>query len=248
MKVVFLIFLFTLLVGLMLIPTVRAQVTYPEVQSLPFFTTVGDYKQAAPEDLATAIFEQFGIKMVGFDKEQLTWTWELFKQISNTNFKSLTAGAIVQKFPNDHSYSAQVGCKNHTQADPFGLGYAVQLHPHTDAVKFKLTLLHELAHVIYNCNGPKSTEWNKAFEVVIAEENGITRYGENPGCIIGFSDSNFAGRRRSEDFAETIAYYLIPDAPERTIEGNCQPTGGPPFKGGTFPVHFEFAKSILGNL
>lgn len=43
MKVVFLI---SLTLGLIFIPTVRAQTAYPEVQSLPFFTTVGDYKES----------------------------------------------------------------------------------------------------------------------------------------------------------------------------------------------------------
>lgn len=227
---------------------VQGQTTYPEVQSLPFFTTVGDYAESAPSDPGTAILDQFAISMVDFDKQQLTWAWQALNQVLKTNLKSLVSGTVIKKVVDAHGYSAQVGCNNHGQGYSSPEGVGIRLHPHAEEAKFKLTILHELGHIIYNCNGTKSVEWNKAFEAVIAAEGGITRYGDNPACIVGFSDSEFAGRRRSEDFAEMIAYYLLPTASERTIEGACQPTGGPPFANGAYPIHFEFAKSILGSL
>ncbi len=239
-------FLLTLLLAQLFTPTAKAQTTYPEVQSLPFFTTVGDYTESAPADPGSAILEQFKISMTGFDNQQLTWAWQLFNSVAKTNLKNLVAGAVIKKVVDAHGYSAQVGCNNHGQGYYFPEGFGVKLHPHNEEVKFKLTILHELGHVIYNCNGAQSVKWKVDWEVIFAGEGGITTYAKDPSCIIGYDDPNLEGRKRSEDFAETIAYYLIPEARERSIEG-CSPSGGAPFAGGAFPKHFEFAKTILGS-
>lgn len=220
-------------------------VTYPEIQSDPFETMVGDYKEGIPLDLEKAINEKFGITMQGFNNQQLTWVWELFNKISQTKFNQNTKGAIIKQTPEPNEYSAQVGCNNHSLDYLSPKGYGVELFPHTDGNRFKLTILHELGHVIWHCNGSTSKQWQKDFEAVLANEETVSAYASNPGCTIGFKEDNLQGRKLSEDFAETVAYYLIQDVAERPIK-NCPQNSSPPFEGVNHPMHKQFIKNILG--
>ncbi len=241
------IYLYLLIIILFIFPsTILAQTsqsttTYPEVNSNVVTTTIGNAQAALPQgDLKIALTNRFGVTFEGFDQQQLQWAWQLFSKIERTNFKNLTQGTNITKgvdpqFP-QYGYSQQLGCKS------------IRLHPHTEEMRFKLTVLHEMSHVIYHCaNNAKELQIN--YEGVISQEGGVTRYGDDPRCIAyTLTDTEYPGRRRSEAFAETLTYYLLPEADERVIEPNCKPTSGPPFAGGRYPVHYSFAQSILGGI
>lgn len=179
----------------------------------------------------------FGITMNGFSKQHLDWALEIFNTISKTNFKNLTTGTTITIRADPNGYSEQIGCR------------AFYLHPHPEKIKFQLTILHELGHIIYWCNTDKGL-WQNNLENPLEEikaiynaEGGLTTYSRNPTCIgLPVSDS----RKYEEDFPEMIAYYLMPRENERDIKG-CPPKSGPPYQAGSFPLHFQFALKILGT-
>lgn len=176
---------------------------------------------APPEgDLREVLINTFGITMNGFNQKQLQWAWEKLTSVQQTNFTSLTRGTVMTA--TSGSISSQTGCRT------------VNLGTYNDETVFKVTLNHELGHIIYWCNeNPqnKKSEHQDAFN----KEGGITGYAANP-C--------YGTSGLTEDYAEMVAYYLNPNITELTP---CHNRGVVPFANGKYPMHYNIAKGVLEN-
>ncbi len=194
-----------------------------------------------PTDLASAIKEQFGITIEGFDNnsDYMKWIWEKLWDIKGTNFSSLVKGAIVKKVSGETS--SQVGCPGKKNINGGDESVRLIAYPYGEAF-FKYIFTHELGHVIRMCNDREKIRWN---DTIIAgqSEGGVSYYGSNASsCIEG-------SKNEDEDFADMVAYYLNPDAGISTTSCDGKAPAAPPNPFFSTPVlkpfHFEIAKSIL---
>lgn len=180
-----------------------------------------------PSDLRQAIIDEFGITFDGFDNQYLRWYWEKFWDIRQTNLLPLVKGSVIQK--SDARFSQQIGCP--------GSSVALSLGQYQGEEFNKLILIHELAHIIQNCQ-PSSKSFFSELPGIIKNEGYITGYSRNASSCAGSIPLN-------EDYAETLAYYLNPNSTSRTLP--CGDTDlSNPYKNRAFSQHFELANKILG--
>lgn len=155
-----------------------------------------------PSDIRQGIIDEFGITMNGFDQQHLQWAWEKFWDISDTRFNQYVRGSIIKRLaytPDGTNGSRQVGC-----GAAQGYGYSVEFVEYPGEAFFKFLLTHELGHVMYRCNDSDViglTEHINAY----TSDGPISWYGEHASECTG-------GSNRSEDYADTVAYYLNPEA------------------------------------
>ena len=232
-----------------------------EVSSNPVITVVGDL----PQDIKQEILSKYGIDMQDFDQQHLQWALELFDRTSKTNLKKLTQGAIMKKRPTDATgYSQQVGCARHedTSTNPPLHGYnfdtppATYIQEHADKTKFQLTIVHELGHTIENCNtdalnhkNEHDAIWNK--NNLTWNNSLVNKTGKGYNYLTGYSSQVWCTgaddtlhNESTENYAEMIAYYLIPEAKERVIT-NCPRNDQVPLQ--VHPEYKEVARKILGD-
>lgn len=119
------------------------------------------------------------------------------------------------------------------------------------------TIAHELGHIIYYCGGPQSfkNEHRNAY----SQEGGVSAYGEpfSGGQLqtaIDPGDSQFGASCTgspaiAEDYAEMVAYYLVPNFPENgsSCKGRTK-FGDWPYANGKNPLHLNVAKQIFGEI
>lgn len=172
-----------------------------------------------PENLATAIQQQFGITMIGFGRPHLQWAWEKFWDVSHTRFTELAKGTTITATT---AVSEQLGCRK------------IILNPQTSGDQFKVVLFHELGHIIDHCP-PDTQSFKTEHARVFLHEGPITGYAEF---------SCYGTPKVDEDYAEMITYYLNPTVKEVI---NCHNRGTFPFANGKYPMHFELARKILGE-
>lgn len=181
--------------------------------------------------LKSSLISQFGVTMNGFDNDHLKWAWEKLWDISNTNFIKFARGSVIVA----EYGSQQVGCP--------GSGVTVYLEQFPEAL-FKYALIHELGHVIRNCNqSPINfyTDHLNAFN----KEKGVTYYANNAPSCTG-SDNE------SEDYAEMVARYLNPNTAIQMIKSKPDKSCNPPASESIdmknrFPLHYNTARSVLGD-
>lgn len=181
-------------------------------------------------DLRTSLISQFGVTMDGFDNDHLKWTWEKLWDISNTRFITFVKGSVIKA----SNFSEQVGCP--------GSSVAVYLNQYPEEI-FKYALIHELGHVIRNCPVRSANFYIDHMNAYFTEK-GVTYYAKNAAACTG-SDN------LSEDYAETIARYLNPNTTVQILRGK-PPSCIPPISETVnlkinFPLHYNVAKSILGD-
>lgn len=184
----------------------------------------GSHKAAPPippEGARAAILGQFGITMNGYNDQLMTWAWEKLWDVSGTNFIYLTKGTTITARPG--WLSQQLGCKSVA----IGTDYPSE-------VAFKVTLTHELSHIVYWCNSDDLTH-KRDHQNAFGAEGGVTGYGAAP-C--------YGTAAIQEDYAEMLAYYLNPGVKEVTP---CNNRNQIPYDAGRYPIHYNVAKSILGN-
>ncbi len=182
-----------------------------------------------PSQLRQAIFEKFAITMNYFDDNHLKWAWEKLNEVSNTKFPGLVRGSVI----NARSGSEQVGCP--------GSSIAVYLEQYPETL-FKYGLIHELGHVIKNCQ-PDSVNFSTQFSNAYAVEKGVTYYANHAFDCTGSID-------KDEDYAEMIARYLSPGTGVQLVIGNARCVAPNPEVinlSSSFPLHYNVAKLILGN-
>lgn len=180
--------------------------------------------------LRQRIIDQFGVTMDGgFDTDHLKWAWEKLYEVSGTNFPTLVRGSVIIADP----ASRQVGCP--------GSSVAVYLSQYPEEL-FKYAFTHELGHAIKNCPNSASSflaQYDNAYDA----EHGVTFYARNASACTG-SDN------KSEDYAEMIARYLNPGTGIQLVKGNdlcIAPRPEYVNLQSSFPLHYNVARSVLGN-
>lgn len=164
--------------------------------------------------------------MTGFPRQNMEWAWQKLWDVSNTNFINLVRGTRIRVvLPR---YTQQTGCRS------------VDLGAFSSEELFKVVLVHELGHVIRNCNLDSVNKKDEHFSVW-QQEGGVTGYART-ACTYG-SPGTF--QYISEDYAEMITYYLNPSANEQTA--SCAGTAPNPYSGGRYRLHFTVARDILGT-
>lgn len=185
-----------------------------------------------PGDVRQEIINEFGITMNGFSPDHLRWSWEKFWEVSNTKFIDLVRGTTIRMVSGG---SHQKDCRGSQ-----GLGSDVDLQEFPESF-FKFLLIHELGHIVRNCNNRETIQYSQHENAYIADGGGVSYYGN-------FAPSCTGSDNLSEDYADMIAYYLIPSAGESTVSCDPIPNRPNPFFSKTpsdFPAHLRVAESIL---
>lgn len=187
-----------------------------------------------PARLKDSLISQFGITMDGFDNTRLQWAWEKLWDVSNTNFIQLVRDAVIKAVP--AGISQQLFCP--------GRGVAVELRQYGDEQIFKYALIHELGHVIRNCPvsiSNHASDHDNAF----TREGGVTYYANHAASCTG-------GVNKSEDYAEMIARYLLPNTTIQIVVAKPERGCTPPSTESVNlqrdkPLHYNVARSVLGD-
>lgn len=184
-------------------------------------------------DPRQAMIDEFDITMEGFSGEHLTWAREKLWEVSNTKFIDLVRGTTIQAVS---SGSHQKGCRGSHSS---GVDVDLQQFPQEF---FKFLLIHELGHIVRNCNDRATIQYDEHINAHNSE-GGVSYYGNNASSCTG-SDN------LSEDYADMIAYYLSPSAGLSTV--SCDPIQNRPnpffSKNPTdFPTHLKVAQTVLNR-
>lgn len=185
-------------------------------------TTPGQVPQQTipsdPQGIQQAIKSRFNITMNGFElrKDLLQWAYRKLESVSNTRLLELVSGTVITA----SGSSSQTGCNT------LNIRSTIE-----NEQLLGIILTHELGHIIRNC---KQSQYQQHLDA-LNREKGITLYARTLCGSEGSTDST------SEDYAEMIAYYLNPDAPEQT---SCS-GGGNPYANGGYPLHKKVAEDIL---
>lgn len=112
---------------------------------------------------------------------------------------------------------------------------------------FKQIFIHELGHVIYGPrSSPNPTFQSKINEAIIKDGGTITAYAENstkdPNRICDNPDSN---TKASEDFADSVSYFININQEELTYGCGIKNPGKNPFQTGKYPNHLLLMQNLL---
>lgn len=163
------------------------------------------------DDLRQVIIDDFGVTMNGFEDKFLQWALEIFQASSDTNLSSLINGATVEANCIGCG-GKQVGCKNET---------SIYLEPYdSSAAYFKFILIHELGHFIRNCQPREISKYNQHINAIYIDQY-ISYYAENASSCADTTSN-------SEDYADTIAYYINPESGHVSGPTSCPTTGRTP--------------------
>lgn len=191
------------------------------------------------------IKNQFGVEFEsGFSGRVLTWAWEALwtAQQRGPNFFALLsarysvvnikAGAAIT-----NTSENTITIKNTANGPLYSEQY------------FKQVFIHELGHVIYGQRySPNPTFQNRINEAIVKDGGTITAYAEkstaNPKLICGTPDAN---TKASEDFADSVSYYINISQEELNYGCGIKNRGMNPFQTGKYPNHLSFMQSLLSG-
>lgn len=150
------------------------------------------------------IYNQFGVRMTGFDRKHMEWAWKKFWDVSNTRFsgpgrrEGLINGAVI--VADTRNVSEQVGC--------YG-GTSIRLMNFQNESGFRHNIVHELGHFIRNC----VKNWDTQYAAHMNAFAPPTQGGEGPISFYGtYADVCYKGKNDSEDYADMVTYYLNPES------------------------------------
>ncbi|MBI2121160.1 MAG: hypothetical protein HYU05_00450, partial [Candidatus Wildermuthbacteria bacterium] len=190
--------------------------------------------QAKIEALKQAIQERFGIEMSGFDETHLLWAKRTFDRIYHTRFFEYVRGTVITAQAGGN-YSSFQGCRK------------ISLDQYNGEDLFSVVLVHELAHVMRSCNSKEQIRWDDHVKTIETDGEYVTGYAKT----VCKDEQEADDRKKDEDYAEMIAYYLHPGVPEITMEKglyrDCGNIGGIPYANGRIPAHLEIARGLLGE-
>lgn len=198
---------------------------------------------ANQQQLHDDILNKFGLDMdVSLPYSYLKWAWEKLWNVSNTRFLELIRGLqnnVIQVIRSDGPYNEQATCttiRMSGQSSATGQPYPESL--------FKVVFIHELSHIIENCNSANSG-FSKLQDSVPAKEEYLTSYSQNSlACAVTRTDN------LKEDYAESVSYYLNPEFPEQDI-GICasfRPKDSlNPYNRNTSEIHKQIMTEVLGG-
>lgn len=183
----------------------------------------GTIPDVRPSDYRQALIDEFGIVMNGFPASNYQWAWEFMHRVSNTRFPEYASGTVIGV---DNSGSHMTGCKT------------IFLRSTYPSYEFFTPIFaHEIGHVVYHCTPGGSASLRAKHLAALEAEGPLTPYSQN----LCYYSNPGSYERESENFAETISYYLNPESD--TVTG-CG-TASNPYLGGAHPRHFEVARNIL---
>lgn len=169
----------------------------------------------------------------------LKWAWDILWSANNTKFMQLVDPnnqlIVVTAIPVSAGFNEEYAC------DQIGmrLGRINPPHDPYDENFFKVIFVHELSHIIENCN---DNSQKTQLSDVINQEGYITNFSHYSNqCASGDIQLN-------EDYAESFAYFLNRNVPELTLNigSQCNPTqSGNPYDNNK-PLHEQFVANLLG--
>lgn len=193
-------------------------------------------EQVPPEQVLT----RYQITLQGFSATEEQAIKQKLSDVSGTRLLSLVAGTTIQKSNDEKSLAPGCNGANYPK------GYILLAEPTNP-----LTLIHELGHMVQRCNSSTQSLYQPAFEEIHNEEKGVSDYARNVGTNLGqckaYNDAELS--QLVEDYAETITYYLNPNASD---QGLCGQRNSNPFvqknSDGTlkYAKHLEIVKRIIG--
>lgn len=209
-------------------------------------------------DLKDKIANDYNIAMNGFDQQHLQWAYDMFKELSKTQFTEIlrqtskrtvisVRDASLQNSVTD-SPTCSISLIQNQTAVPNNAGESEQ-------EIFDITLTHELGHIIQDCAPNRLSLYagdphlSMTHAKIYQDHQGITQYSRSagtPGCpSISDSGSDSSGYRSSENYAEMIAYYLHPGVKQKNVCGNGRKPN--PFDNGANSQFRDLAEQILGK-
>lgn len=183
----------------------------------------GTVPDVRPSSYRQALIDEFGITMNGFPDSNYQWAWEFMHRASNTRFPEYAAGTVVGV---DDGGSHMTGCKTI---------FLRSTYPSYEL--FAPIFAHEIGHVVFRCTPGGGLELVAQHSAALEAEGPLTPYSQNLCLYKNPTPDN----RVSENFSETIAYYLNPESDAVTGCGS----GPNPYAGGAHPRHLEVARNIL---
>jgi len=178
-----------------------------------------------------------------FPYDYLKWAWEKLEESSTTRFLQLVNpnNTTISITRDDTKINAQIGCSKISMR-----GASISNNQSYPESLFKVVFIHELSHIIENCNLDNISKRTELEKIILPSgigEGYLTRYSASADqCVQGVNKLN-------EDYAETIAYFLNKDYPEQSlgIGSACEPppSSGNPIYDGKHPKHRSFAIDLL---
>ncbi len=192
---------------------------------------------AYPENLRKELFDKYNVTVdQSYTDEHVKNIYELFICLSGTRFPSLVGNTSIingTTFIDGVGETIGMGC-----GSGFCNIYITEMPGRPTTFKFLLT--HEFGHVI-SYNNLREVTLKTEFENIWAEENGISAYSRRNGE----SGCN-GGASMEEDYAETVAYFLHPNAGETTGACNAdEDKSNPLYTTSKYPRHIELIRKVL---
>lgn len=187
---------------------------------------------------AQALKDEFGVNLQGFNNSQSQLAYQTLSTTKNTKFPELlksSQNTVIIPSQTNLSLTSP-DCK-----------LPIQLLLNHPEQSFKYSLIHELGHRIYFCAPSTKNNYAK-HDNVFFQEGPVSIYS---ACPPPNAPPDWS---KVEDFAETIAFTLIPSTnqlitnapPGCNITGKKFSDGANPLKDNSkFPAHFQFAKELL---
>lgn len=195
-----------------------------------------------------AIKNQFQIEVdPAFNSQTLRWTWEILAVARQTapNFFTLLSQryTLIKIKPTNEI--------TNTQGNTIFLRVSSP-GPTTNEQFFKQVLIHELGHVIYKPRFSPDPQLQRGIRGAIEKDGGyLTAYAQNstlnPKDICRKPDQKpDPATVESEDFAETVSYYINGNTSE--LDYGCgKKNSQNPLKTNLYPNHLEFIRGVLGG-
>lgn len=195
------------------------------------------------QTLRADIKNQFGIEFSsGFSSRVLTWAWEALwtAQQRGPNFFTL----LHQRY--NTVYIKAGPAITNTSGNTITIKNAAK-GPLYSEPYFKQVFIHELGHVIYGPRySPHPTFQSKINKAIIKDGGTITAYAEkstaNPNLICGTPDAN---TKASEDFADSISYFVNSNQEELSYGCGIKNRGANPFQTGKYSNHLSLIENLL---
>lgn len=216
---------------------------------------------APPSDYQAAILSQFGIQMDGFTSESLKWAYDKLREVSGTKFIDLERGHISKIFAKEYKPNDWTSVSNANGSSCPAQIELVESWPAPDGEEiFKITLIHEISHVIDRCAPENLALGRNSFGIpgnfleVYQKEGGATYYGQhaNGTASPAISGPNMTpdsscpdGNPISEDYADMLAYYLNPTSKQKDVCKKGRLAN--PYDNGAHALHKSLASRILGS-
>lgn len=208
--------------------------------------------EAGGSEVVTQLKTRYGIDMNGFDNAHLQWALEVLGQAPKKFIDLAHGGTMNTQQP------IKIAAKNYSQFDPYSeqkgcSGTQLPAHialiqnfPGSDTEKqeiFKITLIHELGHMIEQCAGNQSMK-SRLPQVIGVDGSRLTYYSQNvqpgqtnQGCPPGYPIN--------EDYAEMMTYHINSNLRTKNVCGNGR-DANPYSYGGNF-AHKSLVREILGQ-